>query len=175
MFRNIFGHLKTILIHKYWVFIYACKLGIVWRGLTHDLSKFSPVEFWESCKYYTGYGSPINQCKKIRGFSYAWQHHKGRNPHHFEYWIDSDGSPIDMPKKYKLELLADYLAAGKTYMKDNFSYENELKWFLNKMVTENPNIHPNTSDFILKSLAILCDGVKNDNLKYSYKLIKKMF
>lgn len=31
MFKNIIGHLKTVLIHKYWVFIYACKLGIPWQ------------------------------------------------------------------------------------------------------------------------------------------------
>lgn len=175
MFKNIIGHLKTVLIHKYWVFIYACKLGIPWQGITHDLSKFSLIEFVEGCKFYSGVESPITRCKRIKGFSYAWQHHKGRNPHHFEYWIDSNGQPIDMPFKYKLEMLADYLAAGRTYMKDKFSYEIELKWYLNKITVEDPNIHPKTSDFILKALALLCDGAKNNKMKEAYKIIKHWY
>lgn len=88
---------------------------------------------------------------------------------------DSNGKPIDMPFKCKLEMLADYLAAGRTYMKDSFSYESELKWYLNKITVEDPNIHPRTSDFILKALALLCDGAKNDRMKESYKLIRHWY
>ena len=84
--NNFIGHLKTIIVHKYWVFYYACKLGIPIQGLLHDMSKFSPIEFWESVKYYQGgKSSPINACKADKGYSLAWQHHKGRNPHHYEY------------------------------------------------------------------------------------------
>lgn len=150
-FKNIIGHLKTILIHKYWVFYYCCKLGIPWQGVTHDLSKFSPIEFFESVKYYQGgKSSPINEAKKIQGYSLAWQHHKGRNPHHYEYWVDKldeGGVPIDMPAKYKLEMLADYLAAGRTYMKDKFSYEAELEWW-NKRKESKLKMHPNTVKFL---------------------------
>lgn len=49
---NIIGHTKTVLKHKWVVFKLCCKAGIPWRGLVHDLSKFSPTEFWESAKYY---------------------------------------------------------------------------------------------------------------------------
>ena len=71
--KNLFGHLKTILIHKWWVFYYCCQVGLIWRGLTHDLSKFSSTEFWESVKYYDGgKGSPINKCKQINSYSKAW-------------------------------------------------------------------------------------------------------
>ena len=173
MFKNVIGHIKTILIHKYWVFIYACKLGIPWQGFVHDLSKFSFIEFSESVKFYSGFESPITRCKRVNGYSFAWQHHKGRNPHHFEYWIDSNGSPINMPSKYKLEMLADYLAAGKTYMKKEFSYESEFKWYINRVVVENINIHPETNDFMLKALSLLCDGAKNNNMRRAYNLIKK--
>ena len=44
-------HFKKIFVHKYWVFRYCCKAGIPVQGLLHDLSKFSPVEFFESVKF----------------------------------------------------------------------------------------------------------------------------
>ena len=27
------------------------KVGMYWQGLTHDLCKYSPSEFWQGCKY----------------------------------------------------------------------------------------------------------------------------
>lgn len=105
-----FKHLKTILIHKYWVAKYCFQLGLYWRGLTHDFSKFHPIEFLESVKYYTGTSSPINECKTDKGYSLAWQHHKGHNSHHYEYWIDLldiGGEPIKMPKDDLKELICD--------------------------------------------------------------------
>lgn len=132
MIRNIFGHLKNILIHKWWVFYYCCKLGIPWQGITHDLSKFSITEFSESIKFYKGNSSPIPEAKKIQGYSLAWQHHKGRNPHHYEYWTDNydNGTTcIKMPYKYVLELVADYIAAGKTYNGRKFTLKQEEEWW----------------------------------------------
>ena len=103
MIKAFFGHLKTVLIHKYWVFYYCCKLGIPWQGITHDLSKFSWTEFSESVKYYQGgTKSPIPVIKEKNGYSKAWQHHKGRNPHHYEYWTDNYDSGttyIEIPEK----------------------------------------------------------------------------
>ena len=108
--KKFFGHLKNVLIHKYWVFHYCCKFGIPVRGLLHDMSKFNPIEFFESVKFYQGDKSPIPEIKKANTVSYAWQHHKGRNPHHYEYWTDhyDDGSRVchKIPYKYLMELLA---------------------------------------------------------------------
>lgn len=47
--KNIFLHFKKICVHKYWVRYYCFKAGLYWQGIIHDLSKFSPVEFWEKC------------------------------------------------------------------------------------------------------------------------------
>lgn len=58
--KNVFRHFKKICIHKYWVFYYCCKTGIPSQGITHDMSKFSPIEFWEGVKYYQGDISPID-------------------------------------------------------------------------------------------------------------------
>ena len=141
-----FKHIKTILIHKYWVAHYCFQLGLYWRGLVHDLSKFHPVEFLESIKYYSGTDSPINLCKKDKGYSLAWLHHKGRNTHHYEYWIDyldSGGKPIRMPINDIKELVCDWIAAGKTYMGENFTFSKEAKYVVNKLMSA--NIHSDTT------------------------------
>ena len=172
--NNFIGHLKTIIIHKYWVFYYACKLGIPIQGLLHDMSKFSPIEFWESIKYYQGgKSSPINACKADKGYSLAWQHHKGRNPHHYEYWVDKldeGGIAINMPSKYKLEMLADYLAAGRVYMKEHFSYLAELKWYEEKQKSPR-KIHKRTDEFMFKALLVLYE---EDGSNAGFKIVKEL-
>lgn len=133
---KFFGHIRNILVHKYWVFYYACKFGIPWRGFMHDWSKFNPTEFFESVKYYQGDKSPIPVCKKENGVSYAWQHHKGHNPHHYEYWTDNydGGTPTyhPMPYEYVMEMLADWFAAGRTYKGKDFTVKDEVTWWDNK-------------------------------------------
>ena len=134
---KLFGHLKTVCRHKYWVGYFCFKFGLYYQGIVHDLSKFNPVEFFESVKYYTGTYSPIDACKKDIGYSNAWFHHKGRNKHHFEYWLDDFEKgciPKKMPLKYVLEMFCDWLGAGISYsggMK-NFKVKTEYNWWLNK-------------------------------------------
>lgn len=132
--KALFGHIKTVLTHKKWVFYYCCKLRIPWQGIIHDLSKFSLIELKESVKFYQGgKSSPIPAAKKKQGYSLAWQHHKGRNPHHYEYWTDNYDAGttcIKMPWKYFLEMIADYLAAGRTYYGDSFTYKYEYEWWM---------------------------------------------
>lgn len=85
---NCLKHIKLVSKHKWLVFKFSCKLGIPFRGFMHDWSKFSIDEFWESIKYYDGKVSPITRCKQEKGYSKAWLHHKGRNKHHYQYWVD---------------------------------------------------------------------------------------
>lgn len=157
MMNSVLGHIKRILIHKYWVLYYCCKFGIVWRGIKHDLSKFHPIEFFESIKYYSKDSSPIPRCKADKGYSLAWQHHKGHNDHHYEYWVDnldSGGTPIEMPINCVLEMVADWMAAGKAYKGREFTIEDELIWFDN-FKKRNPKIHENTMQFIEEVLNYL--------------------
>ena len=92
------------------------KVGMYWQGLTHDLSKYSPSEFWQGVKYYQGYRSPNNAEREDKGYSAAWLHHKGRNKHHYEYWIDYSTGPVKgmtgmkMPLKYVNEMIMDRIA-----------------------------------------------------------------
>lgn len=57
--KNVVKHFKLVSKHKLLVFKFSLKLGIPFRGLMHDLSKFSFTEFFESVKYYDGKISPI--------------------------------------------------------------------------------------------------------------------
>ena len=84
------GHFKTITAHKLRVMKYCFKVGLYRQGLAHDLSKYTPVEFVAGAKYYDGSRSPIELEKMDLGYSAGWLHHKGRNKHHLEYWIDYD-------------------------------------------------------------------------------------
>ena len=133
MFKNIFLHFKKICIHKYWVGYYCFKTGIPVRGLLHDLSKFSPTEFWEGVKYYQGDSSPIDACKADKGYSKAWLHHRGRNLHHWVSWIDNfqetGGEPLCMPYEYTIEMFCDFLGAGRAYGGKNFSLAQEYEWW----------------------------------------------
>ena len=81
-------HLCTVHHHRALVRKYCFKLGLYRQGLMHDLSKYSPTEFFVGAKYYQGYRSPNTAERLDRGYSTAWLHHKGRNKHHLEYWID---------------------------------------------------------------------------------------
>jgi hypothetical protein len=79
----------------------------------HDISKFSANEAFGYAMYNrkTGYGE--------KGFELAWHHHKMNNPHHPEYWLNPNRSgelePLPMPNIYILEMIADWIGAGKTY------------------------------------------------------------
>ena len=88
------SHLRTVQHHRFLVLRHCWRVGLYWQGLTHDLSKFSPVEFSAGAKYYQGNRSPNEIERREKGYSAAWLHHKGRNKHHLEYWIDyaADGS-----------------------------------------------------------------------------------
>ena len=53
-------HFKTVNEHRKLVREYCFRLGLYRQGLMHDLSKYSPVEFWRGAKYYQGNRSPNN-------------------------------------------------------------------------------------------------------------------
>ena len=130
--KKILGHWRTIRLHRKWVRYYCRLAGIPWRGWKHDLSKYSPTEFLESARYWTGTDSPINEAKKVQGYSRAWLHHRGRNPHHWAYWADnfSEGLIVyPMPQNDFIELVCDFLAAGRAYNSNSFSYVQEKYWW----------------------------------------------
>ena len=114
-------HLRTINHHKLLVMKGCFKVGLYRQGLMHDLSKYAPSEFLVGCKYYQGNRSPNNAEREATGISSAWLHHKGRNKHHYEYWIDYSLNKEEgivgmrMPTRYVVEMFVDRVSASKTY------------------------------------------------------------
>lgn len=169
---NYWKHFKTIVKHKYYVFIACSKCGITWRGIKHDMSKFSPKEFISSSRYFQGTSSPINAEKIKNGYSIAWQNHKGRNTHHYHYWIDvEDGEVIALKMPYKdvVEMICDWVGAGKAYNTNKWTESDVLDYFIkhrSKML-----FHEDTAYFIYRILYKIEESP--DGLKDVYKLLRK--
>ena len=136
----------------------------------HDWSKFSPTEFWESVKYFDGHKSPITVCKADKGYSEAWLHHKGRNKHHLEYWIDYSLTPgvgiegMEMPVKYVVEMFCDRVAACKNYHPKDYTDDSALKYY-EKGKNKYP-IHPNTRALLEKLLHMLAEEGEDATFAY---------
>ena len=135
MIKKAFKHFHTINKHRWQVFCLCLRCGIGFQGLFHDLSKYSPTEFFEGVKYYKGDKSPIVYSKMDNGYSKAWLHHKGRNKHHHEYWYDyaaPSKTPL-MPYKYIVEMICDDLAAGIVYNGKKWNNGTQYEyWFTKK-------------------------------------------
>ena len=134
---HAFKHFKTITYHK-WLVLKGCfAVGLYRQGLCHDLSKYMPSEFFVGVKYFQGDRSPNNAEREDIGYSSAWLHHKVRNKHHYEYWLDYSTrnvkggmAPAPMPVKYIVEMLMDRIAACKVYQKDKYTAGSELAYYL---------------------------------------------
>ena len=166
---NILGHFETITRHKLLVMKYCFACGLYEQGLAHDLSKYSPAEFIPGCIYYQGDHSPNEAEREARGYTSAWLHHKGRNRHHFEYWIDycrgEDGTPFiggcKMPVKYVAEMFCDRIAACRVYQKEKYTdaspydYFQHSKGHLCRSEHGHGFIHPETSELLTRWLLLL--------------------
>ena len=133
-----------------------------WERMRHDLSKYSPTEFLPGARFYLGDRSPTEGERREYGYSKAWMHHKGRNKHHFEYWVDYGigaehvlaGMP--MPRKYIAEMIMDRISASRTYHPETYTDASPLEYFL-KGKDRLWFIHPDTSaqiEYLLRMLAV---------------------
>ena len=175
---HIFKHFATVVKHKHYVFIHACKAGIPWQGLWHDMSKFHPVEFFTSAKYFIGTGSPINVERKDKGYSKVWMHHSKRNKHHFEYWTDpapTDNGPgpikVKMPLKYVIEMYCDMLAANKVYKGESHTDSDPIAYFRKTEMAG--KMHPESAALLEKLFLMLEDKGEKATFKYIRKLKKQ--
>ena len=66
---KFWNHFKTITHHKLLVMEGCFQVGLIWQGLTHDLSKYSPTEFLPGAKYYQGTRSPNERARKNNPYS----------------------------------------------------------------------------------------------------------
>ncbi len=169
-------HFKTITCHKIQVMKGCFRVGLYKQGLLHDLSKYGPSEFWVGVKFYQGDRSPNNAEREAIGYSSAWLHHKGRNKHHYEYWIDYSTkeiagtmAPVPMPDKYIVEMFMDRIAACKIYNGAAYTQKNPLAYY--QKGTEKAPIHPKTKELLEKLLYMLAQEGEDATFAYIRKEI----
>ena len=177
---NVAGHFKTITHHKFLVMKYCFQAGLYRQGLLHDLSKYSPTEFLVGARYFQGDHSPNDAERVDKGYSEAWMHHKGRNRHHFEYWIDyqlgapkGTMGPVRMPARYVAEMFCDRIAACRIYNKDNYEPQMALDYFLKSK--GHMMMHPETSRLIEGLLRMYVDQGEKKTLRYIRKVFLKKY
>ncbi len=168
-------HFITITKHRHVVIKHCRKAGILWQGLRHDLSKYTPTEFIPGAKYYTGTRSPNEGERELYGYSLAWIHHKGRNKHHFEYWTDYSPvskvvEPVKMPMKYVAEMFCDRVAAGKIYNGDKYTDKSPIEYFMRAKGRR--VIHPETSDLLEGLLTMLAEKGEDYTFKHIRELVR---
>lgn len=139
------------------------------------MSKYSISEFSTGVKYYKGTYSPNTAERREKGYSYAWLHHKGRNKHHWEFWVDfGPQGPFGakMPYRYVIEMFCDRVAAGMIYNGDRFTIDSPIKYYKDKCSAY--VLHPDTEALIIYLLEYLAEHGLDDTLnmirhKYSYE------
>lgn len=171
------GHLKTITAHKARVMRLCFRVGLYRQGLTHDLSKYGPTEFLVGARYFQGDHSPNEAERLATGVSSAWLHHKGRNKHHLEYWIDYDPaqghrmSGMEMPVRYVVEMFCDRVAASQTYQKQRYTDASPWEYYARSL--DHYVIHPRTQALLERLLLMLRDQGEERTLAYIRREVLK--
>ena len=170
-------HFCTITKHKFLVMKECFRVGLYRQGLLHDLSKYSWTEFRVGCRYYQGNRSPNNAEREDRGYSSAWLHHKGRNKHHYEYWIDYslDGTGLlagmRMPVRYVVEMFLDRIAASKVYKGSRYRDSDPLEYYMNGKAGE--LMHPEIRKLLEKLLHMLAEQGEETTYQYIRREVLK--
>ena len=171
-FKRFIGHLRTVHKHRAMVRKLCFKCGLYWQGLTHDLSKYSPVEFWNGVRFYTGKKSPHVGEREKYGYSRAWLNHKGRNKHHAEYWQDirpnGKTETIIMPERYFVEMICDRIAASMVYNGASYNDSAPLHYYLTHK--DENQFHPETQE----KLEFWLDYVEDRGSDCAFKKLKEL-
>ena len=169
-------HFVTITHHR-WVVRGGCfRVGLYWRGLTHDLSKYSPKEFMVGARYYQGTRSPNAAEREEKGYSEAWMHHKGRNRHHYEYWTDMSKETgryeaVPMPRKFLVEMVMDRRAACIIYQGKNYHPSSALEYL--EKSRDRTLMHPDTLRQLTFLLTMLAEKGEKETFPYIRKEVLK--
>lgn len=169
-------HFVTITAHRMRVLQGCFRVGLYRQGLTHDLSKYSPAEFWRGARYYQGTRSPNAQEREEKGYSEAWMHHKGRNRHHYEYWSDLNPNthryePVQMPRRYLAEMVMDRRAACMTYLGEKYHPGAELEYL--EKSKESALMHPETQRELRYILTMLKEKGEDAAFRYIRESVLK--
>lgn len=122
MIKPHFQYLWYVLRHKWYVLVAGLKLDVpLWQLIVHDSSKFSSIEWSPYVNRFYGPKAPVlgstgymHKSGDDLAFDRAWEHHWRNNPHHWNYWLDDDKNPQEMPEVLIREMVADWRSAGLT-------------------------------------------------------------
>ena len=130
-----------------------------------------PSEFLVGARYFQGNRSPNNAEREEKGYSAAWLHHKGRNKHHYEYWIDYSAKEIDggmspspMPVRYVIEMFMDRIAASKVYLGDAYTDSAPLAYY--RQGKEQVPMHEYTRKNLERLLVMLAESGEKKTFAY---------
>ena len=176
---NFLEHFKTITEHKLLVARGCFAVGLYYQGIVHDLSKYSPDEFLVGARYFQGDQSPNNAERDDKGYSSAWLHHKGRNKHHYEYWMDYNAKkvegevllPAPMPDKYIVEMFMDRIAACKVYQGKDYTQEAPLRYY--RQGRPELLMHEKTRALLEKLLVMLSERGEDETCRYIRREVLK--
>ena len=141
MKRHI-NYLKYLIRHKWYVYLGCRKVGAsLWLAIIHDASKFKLSEWLPYARcFYAPDGS--KQYNETDAFTFAWNDHQKHNKHHWQYWLITwdrgTTEPLPMPRKYILEMVGDWMGAGKAI---TGKWEAPQWYEKNK---QNIQLHPDT-------------------------------
>ena len=152
-----------------WIVMQECfKYGFWGQGLTHDWSKFLPDEWVPYAKFFYG-KHHYEKVSDIRGiewsfganetwtkeywkqkFDEAWNLHQKRNRHHHQFYLltmdSGDLVVLDMPMKYRKEMLADWRGASRAIN----GYDDTRNWYLKNK--DKMKLHPKTRAWVEQEL-----------------------
>ena len=135
--RATLKYLKTVLTHKWYVFVACARCGYPIAGLAHDNSKLSKEEFGPYRDYFAGSG------QNKSAFDKAWVHHKACNKHHPEGWFKHP-----MAFEYAIEMFCDWIGAGKVYSKEKWDCSEPVRFFAKNNVDQ--KLHPITATLAMQ-------------------------
>jgi len=142
---DFFKYLFYILRHKHYVAVECLKRGLIWRAITHDLSKLRPSEFVAYMHYFYTYKD--QRCIPIvrDAFYKAWLTHIHRNDHHWQHHLLHEGDEVvalPMPRRARTEMICDWIGAGKAQGHG----DDVLPWYREHRTYM--KLHPDTREMV---------------------------
>lgn len=149
-------YVRTTIAHKWYVLRECCRLGIIWRGITHDLSKFTPAEWGPRVramrsKSLLDEDGLVDLSKVDNELALCWLRHYQKNSHHWQHWIvyldNGTVRALNMTDADRREMLADWIAVSRRPDRMDM-----LPWY--KQNRECFLLHPVTRVWLEKQLGI---------------------
>lgn len=137
------------------------------------------LNFWWAASSIREQEALTMQNREVKGYSAAWLHHKGRNRHHYEYWLDYSTDPnegiigMKMPVRYVVEMFIDRVAASKNYMKEKYTDQAPLEYYEKGAARLGKMIHPETAELLHQLLKMLAEEGEEKTCSYIRKYVLK--